>query len=152
MRITSLGYNPINQANQSYKNNNTIQYNTPSFKGQIIIKNVEGNALELLIAQTQRLLKFYNKNAASNAKLDYALEHNGRKIEFDVETPFKITREGNALKFPTQPNPIKNIRTSRWYDKVAINTKGVLNKALLNDAKKKRQNLSTVPQLEFVPD
>lgn len=148
MRITSLGYRPVNQASQNYKNNSA-----PQFKGQIIIKNAEGDALERLIAQVQRLLRFYNRNFASNAKLDYSLENNGRKIEFDVETPFKITREGNVLKFPTQPpNPIKYKHTIRWYDKVAIRTKDILNKALLKDAERTGRDLSTVPQLEFVPD
>lgn len=153
MRIASLGYRPIGQTGQNCKNNNTIQYNTPIFKGQIIIKNAEGSILEKLIEKTQRLLQFYNRNAASNAKHDYSLGHNGRKIEVDVETPFKIIREGNALKFLRQPpSPIQGIDISHWYDKVAIRTKDVLNKALLNDARKKGQELSTVPQLEFIPD
>jgi len=147
MKITSLGYNPVNQSGQNNKNNNT-----PAFKGKIIIKNADGSVLERLVTTTQRLLRFYNRNAASNAKLDYSLEHNGRKIEFDVETPFKITREGNALKFPIQPPPIHDIYTPSWYDKVAIHVKDILNKALLHDAKGKGLDLRTVPQLEVVPD
>lgn len=151
MRITSLGYSPVNQSGQNYKNNNTIQYNTPAFKGKIVITNAEGSVLEHLIEAAQRLLRHMNEMAASHAKMNYSLMCEGKTIEFDAVTPFKIIREGNVLTFPAWPNPTQYMYTHPGYDAVAKETAETLNKALLADAKEKGLDLTKVPQLEFTP-
>lgn len=103
-----------------------------------------------MIAKTQDLLRFYNRNAASRAKLDYTLMC-GEKIKFDAETPFKITREGNVLTFPNWPNPTQYMYTHPGYDAVAKETAGIMNQAIILDAQRKGIDLKTVPQLEFIP-
>lgn len=144
MRITSLGYRPINnQSGQNHKSNST-----PQFQGKIVIKNAEGSVLEHLIEKTQQLLRLYNRNAASNAKLDY-FRMWGEKIEFDAETPFKIIREGNALTFSNRLDTLPYMYSHPGYDAVAKKTADILNKALFADAKRKGLDPTTVPQLEF---
>lgn len=82
MKITSLGYNPINKTGQSYKNNNTKQYNTPAFQGRIIVDGHDLEGIENTLSYLEVLVRCFV------TKFNIALKDS------------ELVRESNSLSFP----------------------------------------------------
>ena len=105
MKITSLGYSPVNQSGKNYKSSTT-----PAFKGKISVEGLEHDAgmLDNTLPQIGHLVKYYACLLCKGFKNS------------------EVVGEGNTLRFPKKVDEAAQIASDSLggaYAKHKVNIK-----------------------------